>query len=178
MESLEKYIHENHDSFDSKEPMEGHFDRFRQKLEARKPARKVNLFMVAAAAAIAGIILSGTLGLLFNSSYSDIFSKKELTLSSISPELKEAEDYYISQINERYNQINSLKKGSTPEVESEVNKAIVDMSVGYYLLKKDLNNNPKQERVVSAMIQQYQTRIDMLDQIVKTLQNLSQVNNQ
>lgn len=76
MESLEKYIRKNHDSFDSKEPMEGHFNRFRQKLEARKPARKVNLFMVAAAAAIAGIILTGTLGLLFNSSYSDIISKR------------------------------------------------------------------------------------------------------
>ena len=79
MESLEKYIRSNIDSFSEKEPMEGHFDRFRQKLETRKPARRVNLFMVAAAAAIAGIIVTGTLGLLVNGSSLNNFNAKELT---------------------------------------------------------------------------------------------------
>jgi len=177
MESLEKFIRKNRGDFDEREPMEGHFDRFRQKLKTRKPARKVNLFMVAAAAAIAGIILTGTLGLLFNSSSMNNFNKKELSLSVISPELKEVEDYYLGQINAKCTQINTLKKDSSPEVELEVNKAIVDMDLGYYLLKKDLSSTPKEERVVSAMIQQYQVRIDMLDQILKTLQKVNQFNN-
>lgn len=175
MESLKKYIRKNRDSFDEREPLDGHFDRFRQKLELRKPARKVSLFMVAAAAAVAGIILTGTLGILFN--YSSLKSySKEFTQSSISPELKEVENYYIGQINSRYNQIKLLKKNSSPEVEQEVNKAIDDMDLGYYLLKKDLSKSPKQERIVSAMIQQYQIRVDMLDQILKTLQSLKQIN--
>ena len=178
MESLEKFIRSHHDSFDEKEPMEGHFDRFRQKMEAHKPTRKVNLYMVAAAAAVAGIILTGTLGLLFNSSSIGNLNKKELTLSVISPELKEVEDYYQGQIKTKYNLINTLKKDSSPEVESEVNKAINDMDFGYDLLKKDLTKTPKQERVVNAMIQQYQVRIDMLDQILKTLQKINQLRNQ
>lgn len=177
MESLEKYIQSNRDSFDEKEPLEGHFDRFRQKLEIRKPTRKVNLFMVAAAAAVAGLILTGTLGLLFNGSSMNSLNQKELSLSVISPELKEVEDYYTSQINSRYNMINTLKKNSTPEVQSEVTKAITDMDFSYYLLKKDLSSNPKQERVVSAMIQQYQVRIDMLDQILNTLESFSKLRN-
>lgn len=178
MESLEKYIRSNRDSFDEKEPSDGHFDRFLQKIETRKPARKVNLFMVAAAAAISGIILTGTLGLLVNGSSNSIFSKSELTLSVISPELEEVENYYLSQINSKNNLINSLKKNSSPEVESVVNKAIIDMDLGYNLLKKDLTMNPKQQRVVSAMIQQYQVRVDMLDQILKTLQNVHQIKSQ
>ena len=173
MESLEKYIQSNRDSFDEKEPLEGHFDRFRQKLETRKPARKVNLFMVAAAAAVAGLILTGTLGLLFNGTSMSKLNANELSLSVISPELKEVEDYYNSQINTKCSMINNLKKGSNPEVQSEVNKAITDMDMSYYLLKKDLSTNPKQERVVSAMIQQFQVRIDMLDQILKTLESIS-----
>jgi hypothetical protein len=175
MERLKKYIRKNRDSFDEKEPLEGHFDRFRYKLETRKPARKVNLFMVAAAAAIAGLILTGTLGILYNNSSLNRFNFKELSLSVISPELKEVENYYLGQINTRYDQIKSLKKNVSPEVESEVNKAIVDMDLGYYLLKKDLSKSPKQERIVSAMIQQYQIRVEMLDQILKSLQNINQV---
>jgi hypothetical protein len=177
MEGLKKYIRKNRDSFDEKEPQDGHFERFRSKMEAHKPERKVNLFLVAAAAAIAGLILTGTLGILYNSSSLNKFNGKELTLSVISPELKEVEDYYLSQINARYVQINSLKKNSSPEVESEVKKAIADLDLGYFLLKKDLSNSPKQERIVSAMIQQYQVRIDMLDQILQTLQSLKQINN-
>jgi hypothetical protein len=178
MKSLEKYIRSNIDSFDEKEPIEGHFDRFRQKMENRKPNRKVNLFMVAAAAAVAGIILTGTLGLLFNSSSLRNYNTRELTLSVISPELKEVEDYYQSQINTRYNQINALNKNSSPELKSEVIKAISDMDLGYYLLKKDLTQNPKQERVVNAMIQQYQVRVDMLDQILRTLEKVNNIRNQ
>jgi len=178
MESLEKFILTNRDSFDTKEPHDGHFDRFHQKLETRKPARRVNLYMVAAAAAIAGFILTGTLGLLINGSPLKGLNQTEQSLSAISPELKEVEDYYTSQINTRYNQINALKKDSSPEVESEVNKAITDMYLGYYLLKKDLTTDPKQERVVSAMIQQFQVRIDMLDQILKTLEGVNKMRNQ
>jgi len=178
MESLKKFIRVNRDSFDEKEPMEGHFDRFRQRMENRKPARKVNLYMVAAAAAVAGLIVTGTLGLLINGTSVKNLNQNELSLSVISPELKEVEDYYTSQINTRYNQIKSLKKNSTPEVESEINKAISDMDLGYYLLKKDLTKNPKQERVVTAMIQQYQVRVDMLDQILMTLKSFSQIRNQ
>jgi len=178
MESLEKYIRSNIDSFDVKEPMEGHFDRFRQKLETYRPARKVNLFMVAAAAAVAGIILTGTLGLLFNSSSLKNINAKELTLSVISPELREVENYYQSQINSKYNLINTLNKDSSPEVKSEVDKAINDMNLGYYLLKKDLTSYPKQERIVNAIIQQYQVRIDMLDQILKTLEKVKNISDQ
>ncbi len=176
MESLKKYIRQNRDSFEEKEPLEGHFDRFRQKLETRKPARKVNLFMVAAAAAIAGIILTGTMGLLINSSSLNRYNTKELSLGVISPELKEVENYYISQINTKYNQINSLKKNSSPEMELEVKKAIDEMNLGYILLKRDLSTSPKQERIVSAMIQQYQIRVEMLDQILDTLQKFNQIN--
>lgn len=176
METLKKYIRKNRDSFDEKEPLEGHFDRFKQRLEARKPAKKVNLFMVAAAAAVAGLILTGTLGILYNNSSLNRSNSNNLSLGVISPELKEVEDYYQSQINAKYNQIKSLKESSAPEIESEVNKTINDMDLGYYLLKKDLSNSPKQERIISAMIQQYQVRIDMLDQILKTLQNFSQIN--
>lgn len=177
MESLEKYIRTNRDSFDEKEPSEGHFDRFRQKMESRKPVRKVNLYMVAAAAAIAGLILTGTLGILYNNSSINKLNKKELSLSMISPELKEVENYYMGQINEKYNQINSLTKQTTPEVKSEVYKAINDMNLGYVLLKKELTKNPNSE-VVNAMIQQYQTRVEMLDQILSSLQNINQTTRQ
>jgi len=176
MESLKKYIRKNRDSFDEKEPLDGHFDRFRQKLETRKPVRKVNLFMVAAAAAIAGLILTGTLGILYNNSMLNRNNSNGLSLSVVSPEFKEVEDYYLGQISTKYNQIKSLKENSSPELESEVSKAINDMDLGYYLLKKDLSNSPKQERIVSAMIQQYQVRIEMLDQILKTLYNYNQLN--
>jgi len=176
MESLEKYIRSNRDSFDEKEPLEGHFERFQQKLETRKPARRVNLFMVAAAAAIAGLILTGTLGILYNNVSISNLKQKDLSYNVISPEFTEIENYYNVQIKEKHHQISTLSKKSSPEVEKEVKKAIYDMDLGYYLLKKELLSNPNQERVVSAMIQQYQFRVDMLDQILNTLTNVATIN--
>lgn len=176
MESLKKYIRKNRDSFDEKEPLEGHFDRFRQKLEARKYSRKIHPFIVAAAAAIAGLVLTGTMGLLYNNSNWKPNNQNGISLSVVSPELKEVEDYYQSQIDSKYNQIKSLNEVSSPEIATEVNKAITDMDLGYKTLKKDLSDSPKRERIVSAMIQQYQLKIEMLDQILNTLQGLKQLN--
>lgn len=173
MENLEKYIRSHRDSFDEREPLGGHFDRFQHKIETRKPARRINLALVAAAAAFAGIVLTGTLGVVYNNSSLNQFNKNELMLSMLSPELSEVENYYNGRINEKYNQINNLTKKSSPEVASEVTSALKDMTFGYYLLKKDLLNNPNQERVKNAMIEQYQVRIDMLDQILDTLKNLN-----
>jgi hypothetical protein len=132
--------------------------------------------MVAAAAAFAGIVLTGTLGILYNNSAINNLNKSELSLSVISPELKEVEDYYLGEINEKYNEISNLSKNSSPEVETEVNKVISDMNLGYFFLKKELESNPKQERVVNALIEQYQVRIEMLDQILLTLQKVKQLN--
>ena len=176
MESLEKYIRKNRDSFDEKEPLEGHFDRFRQKLETRKPAKKVNLFLVAAAAAVAGLVLTGTLGVLYNNSSISNFNQKGVTANVIPAEMNEVETYYKKQISEKYSLIDNLSKKASPEVASEIKVAIHDMDLNYYLLKKEFINNP-QERVMNALIQQYQIRIDMLDKILTTLQSNTNSNN-
>ena len=77
MEKLEKFIRSNKSSFDGEEPLPGHFERFRQKLDTRIPVKKVNLFMVAAAAAITGLMLTGTLGILYNDPSLLNLNKKE-----------------------------------------------------------------------------------------------------
>ncbi len=174
MEKLEKFIRTNRSSFDGEEPIPGHFERFRQKLEARQPEKKVNLYMVAAAAAIIGLILTGTLGILYNNASILNLNNNELTLGAVSGEYAEMENYYINQINRKSDLINQLSKNSTQGVDLETKSVLNDLDKSFYMLKMDLQKSPKQERIVNAMIEHYQMKMDMLDQIIDTLTRVNQ----
>jgi hypothetical protein len=173
MEKLEKFIRSNKSSFDGEEPLPGHFERFRQKMDARKPAKKVNLFMVAAAAAVTGLMLTGTLGILYNDPSLLNLSKKELSLG-VSGEYKEVDNYYINQINRKNQLINDLTKKSTLGFDIETKRVLDDLDKSFFSLKQDLIRSPKQERIVNAMIEHYQIKNEMLDQIIDTLTKTDQ----
>ena len=130
--------------------------------------------MVAAAAAITGLVLTGTISILYNDSSAAIFKKQELTLGAVSNEYTEMETYYINQINKKNELINELTLKSTDGVDSETKSVLNDFDKSFFLLKQDLLKSPKQERIINAVIEHYQMKIDMLDQIIDTLNNENQ----
>lgn len=178
MKKLEKFIRSNISSFENEEPLPGHFERFQKKLDARKPVRRVNLSLVAAAAALAGLILTGSLGLLFNNSSLIKFSRDQLTLNRISPEYNEVENYYLEQISKKSTLLNALSINITSSSKDELQDEFYDLDKNSYLLKQELLKSPKQERIVNAMIQNYQMKIDLLDQMINTLVKIKKENNQ
>ena len=55
---------------------------------------------------------------------------------------------------------------------------LTEMDAMYEALKKDLTTNPDDERVINAMIQHYQLKVEVMNQIVNQLRQAKNINNQ
>jgi uncharacterized protein (DUF305 family) len=53
-----------------------------------------------------------------------------------------------------------------------------EMDSIYENLKKDLTTNPNDQRVINAMIQHYQLKVEVMNQILNQLQNAQKENKQ
>ena len=170
MDHLEKIFRENRDQFDYAEPDAGHFDRFRNKLESKRKGKKEWLTYLKAASIVLLIVMSALW------TYDNLFSRLDLTegtsLGEISPEYKEAEIYYTKMVESKYDEIEHyVFPGDTTQKEI-LKKELSDMDIMYKNLEKELQVNPKDERVIHAMIEHYELKIDVMNQILDQLKEI------
>jgi len=161
-DDLERLIINNQHSFQDDEPLEGHFERFESRLQkTSKPTRKFNFQAVLKIAAIVVFAL-----LVVNQARIWLSPEKNETLSlgSISPQYREVEFYYTNAIQLGMNQLDKLKNdGLISETEQQMmlteQKEFDQM---YQKLLTDLKANPNDERVINAMLEYYQSRMNVI----------------
>ncbi len=170
MDKLSRYIQTHREAFEAEAPA-GHTERFLKKLNRKH--RRSFLTRSLPAMKIAGVIFLSILSGLW------ILERTRL----ISPpgndpqlaEYTEAENYYASQVSMKYNQLMHLQFiGDTLQKQiilSELNS----MDSVYKSLQKELKMNPGDERILQAMIEYYQTKLDAMNTIIS---QLSQMQNQ
>jgi len=175
MKDLDKIIKENRQSFDVFEPGEGHFDRFEEKLlEFNKSKKTFTIgYMLKAAVITIMVVLSG----LWVYDNINVRSNKGIALSQVSKEYGEVELYYTQQVNQRYEEINQLQFIDSTQ-KSMLMKELSEMDSIYENLKKDLTTNPNDQRVINAMIQHYQLKVEVMNHILSQLQQAQNINKQ
>jgi hypothetical protein len=170
MKTIDDFIQQHGGMFDDEEPGTGHEERFRSRLNklhsTRRPGLQVVLFRIAV------ILVMG-----FVISY---FAVKEFRLinnqiNSIAvdkpyQELKEAEKFYTSQLNIYYNKIQQLGFNNDKAEKKKVLQELSAMDEQVQAMKYDLKQNPDDERVMSAIINFYQVKIEMMDVIIARAQ--------
>lgn len=169
MSDLEKYIIENREKFSPDEPSEGHFDRFSKKLKQQsKPVRRLRFRHAIQIAASVAIILSSGVVIIKSSK-----GKNKMAVHEVPEQFMETNSYYVSQVNARYEQIEAIS--FTEEEEKEMLlKELSEMDEYYQQLLLDLNANPGDERVVSALIKHYRLKMQVMDQIIEQLNQFNQ----
>lgn len=155
--------------FDLEMPEVGHEQRFLNKLNYKghvvdkKPKR---LFYKPFLAIAASIVLC--LGL-----FMFLQNKPEVHgLASVSPELSQTQDFYTTAIT---SELNKIKNQRTPDNERLVSDALKQMELlekNYERLKIDLKESGNDKRVIYAMINNFQSRIVLLENVLKTLADL------
>ena len=98
-------------------------------------------------------------------------------LASISPELSQTQDYFTTAIN---NELASLNNERTPETETIIKDALEQINlleIEYENLKIDLTESGDDKRVIYAMISNFQNRIDLLQNVLKQIEEVKQLNN-
>ncbi|MHA6246649.1 hypothetical protein ACXYMU_01845 [Pontibacter sp. CAU 1760] len=100
-------------------------------------------------------------------------------MHSIAPELAEVEAYYVSQIREKKSQLSAYdKKVLGLDGQQEIDQELARLDNSYLQLKKQLYTNPNTDEIMSAMIQNLQIRIGVLNRQLEILQNLNNQNEQ
>ena len=173
MKDLDKIIQENRSVFDSFEPSEGHFERFEQKLTGLNKQKKtftIGYILKAAVVALL-VVLSG---LYVYETFSPNKMKQGIALSDVSPEYNEVEIYYTKLVSQKYNEISQFQFLDSTQ-KSMLMKELNEMGLIYENLKKDLTTNPNDERVINAMIQHYQVKVEVMNQILNQLQQAKNI---
>ena len=159
--------------FDVAEPAENHELRFREKLKKKnkkkiKHSGLVSLWLpamsIAATFAIAFIIFQGV--------FSNPFTTEQ-ELANVSPKMKETQNFYASVIS---TELDKLKEQKTPETEAVINDALQQMDKlekDYENLKRDLGKSGQDERVIYAMITNFQQRIDLLKTVLEKVNSIN-----
>ena len=183
MKDIEKLIRENADFFNSEEPFEGHFERFSARLEARQfvAPRRVSIVPHLLKAAAVAILV--TLSSLWTWEHVLSPDANRMTLSEVSPEYREVEQYYVKQVNLMEDEIEGIWINGQPDDKDMLIDELNQMDETYKELQKDLKANPNDERVINAMIEHYQRKVEVMNYILSQLKeiqnsNENQINNE
>ena len=97
--------------------------------------------------------------------------REGIALYQVSPEMKETEQYYIQLISERMAELSSY-----PEIEQAAENEVAQLDSLYADLRKDLADNIDNEEVVSAMIQTYRLKLEVLENILHQIRQKNDSN--
>ena len=169
MMPLSEFIKNKRERFDTEEPLSGHFDRFESKLAKATIIKERSGFLILkiAAAILIGIIITYAA----ISEFSTISRNFGQIVSSAKfPELKEAEQFYNVQMNQYYKKIQNLRFDNDQSQKQIILEELSDMDRQVRNMKRDLRQNPDDERVVHAIINYYQVKLDFMDMIITRTQ--------
>ncbi len=174
---IEQLFRELDGTFDTEEPREGHEMRFLDKLNTAQGTISINRKRpgtwwkpLSIAASVVVLCVLG-LGLLnFNPSV-------DARVAEIAPEVSETQLYFTSLIEQ---QVSELQAQSDPETEQLIAEALAQLKKldsNYKRLEQDLLNGGDPNLILSAMIQNFQTRIALLQDVRNQIESIQNFNN-
>lgn len=159
--------------FDINAPQQGHELRFFEKLKSntnrskQKRASRFNWKPVVAIAASLVLCFSLFITLQNQSEPSD--------LASVSPELSEVQDFFTITISSELKKINKERSPLTAQIIDDAFVQIKILETDYQKLKTDLTESGSDQRVIYAMISNFQSRIDILNTVLEQIEHVKQL---
>ncbi|MCF6356224.1 MAG: hypothetical protein L3J54_00335 [Draconibacterium sp.] len=184
-DNIEELILNNREGLNENEPMDGHFARFEEKLKSQHKKRRItfNVIWKVAVAVIFVLLATNQAFIYFSPNQQNLFfnsrSSNQVTLASVSAEYEEVEFYFSNAINVGLNQWNALNDDGyiSAEEQEMMDNELAEFEERFKALQKDLAANPKDERVVNAMLEYYRTKLSVINMIVNKLEEVKQNNN-
>ncbi len=162
--------------FDLAEPTAGHQERFLEKLGAAqngvaytKPKGSSWWRPVMIAASVA-LVMGFFVG-------KSLFSSTP-TLQDISPEMAETQVYFTSLIEVELTKVRSEAGPDTQLIVDDAMEQLEKMEADYLQLREELIANGDDRRLIHAMINNFQTRIDLLQNVLIQIDEVKLLKNQ
>jgi hypothetical protein len=175
MDKLDKLFNDQREAFDE-DPMEGHFQRFEEKLEhyhRRNPILRSWPFLKIASLVII-VLLSANLFVYLLPGKAD----KQIQ-GSANSEMDETARFYTVRITSGLSQLQQMADQGmgTQQDLAQVKKEMDEMDRLHQDLQKEYSANPNDERVINAMIEYYQTKLDIINTIKSDLEKVKAIKN-
>lgn len=164
---LQKYFKENQGNFDLYEPEEGHFERFRSKLEDRDRGRGGRSGFSYYLMAIAASVL-----LVFGYWLGNYDSSGGLQLADVSPEMEETQNFYVSTIRKEMELIGEKRTDANARIIDDAFRQLEILETNYQKLTLELRESGADKRVIHAMITNFQNRLYVLENLLDQLEEL------
>ncbi|WP_127136988.1 hypothetical protein [Flagellimonas oceanensis] len=176
-DSLDSLFERLQGEFDVAEPQNGHQERFLEKLNQGQGTIALNKkktswwkpLSIAASIALVAILGYQAFGPQPN-------IKQQVV--KIAPEVSQTEFYFANLIEQ---QVEVLKEEKTPETAQLVDDTLTQLQrldKDYQTLEQDLVNGGDSKIILSAMITNFQTRIDLLKEVLSQIENIKNLKSQ
>lgn len=168
MSILEEKIRKNRAHYDVHEPEQGHLERFGGKLDAAFHANKRNTMGPIWRYAAAIVLIASLAGVLLFQ-YAD--RTQQLTAQPANEELRQVMAYYDNLASQRLDDITSC--AATDEEAEKIDRMAreqleqLDKEANTLITK--LDEDASNERVYGALVNNYRTRIKLLDNIINRI---------
>ena len=172
MKTIEEIIRSSRDILNNREPEAGHFERFSVKLELRRQARTIKRSIVPYLLRAAVVTLLVTLSSLWTWDHFIRPESSRMSLGQVSPQYREVENYYLHQVGMMEDEIVNTNIQNNPGQKDLLISELKSMDSVYVSLQKELKANPNDERIISAMIEHYQTKLEVMTYIVDQLKTI------
>lgn len=100
-----------------------------------------------------------------------------MDLASISPELSEAQDFFTVTLETELKKLNKERSPLTEKIITDALQQIEILEQDYKKLKTDLTKSGKDQRVIYAMISNFQNRIDILNMVLEQIKTIKELKN-
>ena len=171
-DSLDRLFERLEGTFDTVESSADHQKRFLAKLIAHQAESGLKLRPVVRTwwkplSIAASVLLLITAGMFIQNYEPEIDG-----LASVSPKMEETQSFFTTVIN---NELETLKSFDNEDAELLIHNTLgrlADLESKYDNLKIDLVNSGNDKRVITAMINNFQNRIELLQQVIKTIEEI------
>jgi hypothetical protein len=174
MKKLEDFIQQNREAFDVDSPSEGHLERFLEKLEHEpvvrtiRPARRLFLSV---AATILILMSVGAIGYEMVTHQLTGWFMNEAGQACISAELEDAIQYYDLKTSEQIAHLSSLTASDREllQLSQPILDEIRNLDASTSEMKKQLQSDPCNEHIESAIVQNQQMKQSILNSVINRI---------
>jgi len=168
-DKFKDFIQENKDQFDLAEPSEMSWKMIEQKVYKDKPLLRSSILLRVAASLflILGAAWMGMQILTMSENKvaveevkEEMEEKSSLAFSGMSDELVEVEQYYVSEVQLKEQELSDFK------IDDDLLEEIEVLKLEFDQLKEEMKNSADPMQVVEALINNYQLRLEILQNIL------------
>ncbi len=172
-DTMEDFFKNNREEFDLTEPNIGHFERFKAKLEKidETPKKKGGAPWYILAVAASVLLFFGY----WMGNYNQNAVNKGLELAEVSPEMEETQNFYLATIQTEVEEIRTKKTTANQKIIDDAFIQLEILETNYRKLTLELKESNADKRVIYAMITNFQTRLQILQNLMDQLEEFEEL---